>query len=157
MTGLDVLRRCAAYEKDMERLRTQRALAYDAATRITAQMGGGGGGRSQEISAKPERFALAAQWLDRRMDARRAMYALELSEAARLLSDMEPATCEALRLTMIAGLTAPQAAEAMRRTQDSVRGMLRRGRNELRQKESELPQDMDYREMDRRFKQRTPP
>ena len=154
MNGLDVLRRCAAYENEMEKLRGQKAMALDAAVRSTPGMDATGGGRSSDISAKPERFVQAADWLERRMSARRCMYAMELEEAARLLERMEPANAEALRLVMISGCTVRQAAGEMRRSCDAVRGLLSRSRSILKDTPSRLSDDPDYQDLLRQYSRR---
>lgn len=154
MNGLDVLRRCAAYENEMEKLRGQKAMALEAAVRITPGMDATGGGRSSDISAKPERFVQAADWLERRMSARRCMYAMELEEAARLLERMEPANAEALRLVMISGNTVRQAAGEMRRSCDAVRGLLSRSRSILKDTPSRLSDDPDYQDLLRQYSRR---
>lgn len=154
VNGLEVLRRCAAYTHDMEKLKSQKALALDAAVRITPGMDTSGGGRSSDISAKPERFVQAADWLERRMSARRCMYALELEEAARLLEHMEPANADALRLVMITGLTVRQAAGEMRRSCDAVRGLLSRSRSILKDTPSRLSDDPDYQDLLRQYSRR---
>ena len=154
MNGLDVLRRCAAYENEMEKLRGQKAMALDAAVRITPGMDATGGGRSSDISARPERFVQAADWLERRMSARRCMYAMELEEAARLLERMEPANAEALRLVMISGCTVRQAAGEMRRSCDAVRGLLSRSRSILKDTPSRLSDDPDYQDLLRQYSRR---
>ena len=85
MTGLDVLRACERYAGDMQRLTLQYQIAMDAATRVTPRLDGNSGGRSSDVRSAPERFAVKAEGLTKRMDARRAMYAMELEEAANLL------------------------------------------------------------------------
>ena len=125
-----------------------------AAVRITPGMDATGGGRSSDISAKPERFVQAADWLERRMSARRCMYAMELEEAARLLERMEPANAEALRLVMISGCTVRQAAGEMRRSCDAVRGLLSRSRSILKDTPSRLSDDPDYQDLLRQYSRR---
>lgn len=156
MTGLDVLRRCAAYETEMARLRQQHALAMDAATRVSPSLDRDGG-RSSEVSSKAERFAVKADWLERRMIARRWLYAQELDEAARLLPQLEIAAAEAIRLVMISGQTVRQTAGEMRRSEDAVRALLRRGRLQLAALSSALDQDPEYAEQMRVWKSQRAP
>jgi len=145
MTGLDVLRRCAAYEGEMERLRQQYALAMDAATRVSPVLGKDGG-RTEGAGSKAERFVVKADWLERRMIARRWLYAQDLDEASRLLPQLETAPAEAIRLVMVSGHTVRMAAGEMRRSEDAVRALLRRGRLQLAALRSPLDEDPEYRE-----------
>lgn len=156
MNGLDVLRRCAAYESEMERLRQQVALAMDAATRVSPSLDRDGG-RSSDVRSKAETFAARADWLDRRMIARRWLYAQELDEASRLLPQISPAPAEAVRLVMISGETVRMAAGEMRRSEDAVRALLRRGRQELAALPSALDQDPEYAEQLRVWKSQRAP
>ena len=151
MTGLEVLRACERYAGDMRRLQVALDIAKDAATRITPAYGAQAGGRGGDRMSAPERFALRAEGLTRRMDARRAMYALELAEAARLLETMEPLTARMLYLRMIGGLTVKQVSTETDVGLDSVRGILARGRAQLSGMDSGLDRDMTWREMHERY------
>ena len=156
MTGLDVLRRCQAYGQEMERLRQQHALAMDAATRVSPSLDRDGG-RSSGVRSKAETFAVRADWLERRMLARRWLYAQELDEASRLLPQVSTAPSEAIRLVMISGETVRMAAGEMRRSEDAVRALLRRGRQELAALQSDLDRDPEYQEQMRVWKSQRPP
>jgi DNA-directed RNA polymerase specialized sigma24 family protein len=154
MTGLEVLTMCERYAGDMRRLKLSYDMAMDAATRVTPRMDGNGGGRSSDVRSAPERFAVKAEGISRRMDARRAMYALELQEAANLLEQLPPDMASVLYRRMIDGRTVKEIAVELDLTVDSVRGKLARGRTALSGMASELDGDWDYREMETRFRQK---
>ena len=144
MNGLDVLKQCERYREDMARLRTSYNLALDAATRVTPTLSGMPG-RSGSPTVRPERFALQSDAIERRMSARRAMYALELSEAACLLEMLtQPYLAECIRLRMIENEPIKGVAEKVDRSVDGVRSALRRARLELSAMQSPLGEDMDY-------------
>ena len=129
MTGMDVMERCRMYDRDMERLRLQAAMARDAVTRATrsADTIGHGGGEDR-IAA----YTARADAIARAMDARTAMHEAELCEAARLIAALDPSQGEAVYQLFIRGQTVRQAAAAMHTTEASVRGLRRRARDALR-------------------------
>ena len=128
MTGYDVFLACRGYERDMERLRMQAAMARDAVTRATrsAEVSGHGGGEDR-IAA----YAARADALSRAMDARRAMYDMEQDAAARLIARMETRQGQAIYLLMVRGMTVRQCAACMHTTEAAVRGLRRRAREAL--------------------------
>lgn len=154
MDGLETLRQCEAYARDMERLRVSYQMALEAATRTTPRLDADGGGRSG-VSNAPERFAERADWIRRRMDARRAMYAMELDAAADLMELLPPDIADALRLVMIEGDTIRQAAGHMGKSVDGVRYLLRRGR-QLAMGVDGLLVSAEYRDMAARYRRRSP-
>ena len=154
MTGLEVLRACERYAGDMRRLKLQYDLAMDAATRITPRMDGNGGGRSSDVRSAPERFAVKAEGITRRMDARRAMYALELAEAANLLERLPVDMAAILSRRMIDGRTVKEIAIELDVSVDAARAKLSRGRTSLSGITSGLDDDWDYREQESRYRQK---
>lgn len=147
MTGLEVLTMCERYAGDMRRLKLSYDMAMDAATRVTPRMDGNGGGRSSDVRSAPERFAVKAEGISRRMDARRAMYALELQEAANLLEQLQPDMASVLYRRMIDGRTVKEIAIELDVSVDAVRARLARGRTALSGMASELDKDWDYGEL----------
>lgn len=129
MTGMDVLERCRAYERDMERLRLQAAMARDAVTRATRSADAiGHGGGEDRIAA----YTARADALDRAMAARTAMHEAELLTAARLIAALDTAQGQAIYHLYILGETVRQTAAAMHTTEASVRGLRRRAKDALR-------------------------
>ena len=157
MTGLDVLGRCEAYEREIERLRGQRAMALEAATRISPCVDENKVSPGGERTSPAERFAIASEWIGQRMGARLYLYSRELMEAVRLLAALPPSNARSLRLTMVDGLSVKEAAAEMRRSEDSVRGLLRRGRSMLASEHSSLGEDLEYQQQLRLFYRSTPP
>jgi len=154
MTGLDVLRACERYAGDMQRLTLQYQIAMDAATRVTPRLDGNSGGRSSDVRSAPERFAVKAEGLTKRMDARRAMYAMELEEAANLLERLPPDMAAILNRRMIDGKTVKEIAVEMDVSVDAARAKLSRGRTSLSGMPSRLDEDWDYREQEARYRQK---
>lgn len=138
MTGMDVMERCRAYERDMERLRLQVAMARDAVTRATrsAETIGHGGGEDR-IAA----FTARADAIARAMDARTAMHEAELCEAARLIAALDPSQGAAVYQLFVRGQTVRQTAAAMHTTEPSVRGLRRRARDALLLMDAQLGAD----------------
>ena len=128
MTGMDVMERCRAYERDMERLRLQAAMARDAVTRATrsAETIGHGGGEDRMAA-----FAARADAIARAMDARTALHEAELCEAARLIAALDPSQGAAVYQLFVRGQTVRQTAASMHTTEASVRGLRRRARDAL--------------------------
>lgn len=128
MTGMDVMERCRAYERDMERLRLQAAMARDAVTRATrsADTIGHGGGEDRIAAYTARVDALA-----RAMDARTAMHEAELLTAARLIAALDTAQGQAIYHLYILGETVRQTDAAMHTTEASVRGLRRRAKDAL--------------------------
>ncbi len=128
MTGMDVLRRCRNYDKDMERLRLRRAMMLDAVTRVTrSPTTSGHGGGADKMGA----YAARADALELAMEIRARMYEMELSEATRLASTIEPAQGSAIYLKMVRGMTVRQVAATLHASEDSVRGLQRRAADAL--------------------------
>lgn len=128
MTGLCVMERVRSYERDMERLRLQAAMARDAVTRATrsADTIGHGGGEDR-IAA----YTARADALARAMDARTDMHEMELSAAARMIAALDTAQGRAMYHLYILGQTVRQTAAAMHTTEASVRGLRRRAKDAL--------------------------
>lgn len=124
MTGMDVLRRIRAYEKDMQRLRLRRLCAQDAATQCTRSADmtghGGGGDRMSEYMARIDA-------IEREMVEREAQLALDLELAAKLVSAIDPAQGAVLHMRMVRGMTVRETAASLHTSCDSVRGLYRRG------------------------------
>lgn len=154
MTGLEVLTMCERYAGDMRRLKLSYDMAMDAATRVTPRMDGNGGGRSSDVRSAPERFAVKAEGITRRMDARRAMYALELQEAANLLEQLPPDMASVLYRRMIDGRTVKEIAIELDVSVDAVRARLSRGRTSLSGLSSELDKDWDYAELTAKYQRK---
>ena len=122
------MERCRMYDRDMERLRLQAAMARDAVTRATrsADTIGHGGGEDR-IAA----YTARADAIARAMDARTAMHEAELCEAARLIAALDPSQGAAVYQLFVRGQTVRQTAAAMHTTEPSVRGLRRRARDAL--------------------------
>ena len=146
MNGLEVLTFCKRYPVDMKKLTQSYAIAMDAATRITPRMDGNGGIRSSDVRSAPEQFAVRAESLSQRMEARRSMYALELQEATALLELIHPETASVLYSNMICGKTIKEIAVEMDASIDSIRARLARGRTALSTLDSSLDHDPEYQE-----------
>lgn len=128
MTGLSMMERVRGYERDMERLRLQAAMARDAVTRATRSADAiGHGGGEDRIAA----FAARVDALTRAMDARTEMHEAELFTAARLIAALDTAQGQAMYRLYILGDTVRQTAAAMHTTEASVRGLRRRARDAL--------------------------
>ena len=151
MTGLEVLTMCERYAGDMRRLKLSYDMAMDAATRVTPRMDGNGGGRSSDVRSAPERFAVKAEGISRRMDARRAMYALELQEAANLLERLAPDMASVIYRRMIDCRTVKEIAVELDVSVDAVRARLSRGRTALSGMSSGLDDDWDYRDLSAKY------
>lgn len=152
MTGLDVLRACERYAGDMQRLKLHYDMAMDAATRVTQRLDGNGGGKSSEVSSAPERFAVRAEGILRRMEARRTMYALELQEAANLLERLPADMAGMIYRRMVEGKTVKELAVDDDTSVDAVRGLLTRGRTALSGMPSSLDGDWNYLEQEGRYR-----
>lgn len=136
MTGMDVLRRCAGYARDMERMRVRLASCRDAMTRVTrpmdAQGHGGSGDKMGEMAAR-------ADELERGMAARREAYEMELVEALRLVGLIDsPEAAAVLYGRYVSGDTYAAIACAQRTTESAVRGSHRRGVDALNTMRSAL-------------------
>lgn len=120
------MERVRSYERDMERLRMQAAMARDAVTRATrsADTIGHGGGEDR-IAA----YTARADALARAMNARTDMHEMELSAAARMIAALDTAQGQAMYYLYILGDTVRQTAAAMHTTEASVRGLRRRARD----------------------------
>ncbi len=123
MTGMDVLRRCSGYDRDMERLRLRRAMAMDAATHVTRSMSASGHGDGADRMGA---YAARTDALDRAMSIRTRMYEMELAEAARLVTVIEPVQGRVIYLRKVRGMTVRQTAAVLHTSEDSVRGLQRR-------------------------------
>lgn len=128
MTGLCVMERVRSYERDMDRLRLQAAMARDAVTRATRSADAiGHGGGEDRIAA----YTARADALARAMDARTDMHEMELSAAARMIAALDTAQGQAMYHLYILGQTVRQTAAAMHSTEASVRGLRRRAKDAL--------------------------
>ena len=128
MTGMDVLRRCSEYEKDMARLRLRIRCAKDAVTRLTRSTDTSGhGGGEDKMSAYVGRL----DELERALIAREEQYIRDVELAARLVARIDPMQGQAIHLRMVCGLTIRQTAAELRTSESSVRGLCRRGQEAL--------------------------
>ena len=127
MTGDKVVRAAMAYDKDVQAIRLQLALADDVALRITQQIGGqgarGGGHSDKPLAVAARRDELQAAWR-----ARDLCYKLELAEAARLIGEIPWVSCaDVMRRTCFSGDSLRQVAASMKQSEDGVRSLRRRG------------------------------
>lgn len=123
MTGMDVLRRCSGYGRDMERLMLRHAMAMDAVMQVTRGLSASGHGSGADRMGS---YAARKDALERAMSLRTRMYEMELCEAARLVTLIEPAQGRAIYLRMVRGMTVRQTAGVLHASEDSVRGLTRR-------------------------------
>ena len=128
MTGMDVLRRVRAYDKDMARMRLRLSCARDAAMRITRSTDTTGHGGLQD---KMGEHAAKVDQIEHEMDARRAQYERDLVTAGILVGNLEPQQGRAMYLRMVRGMTVRQTAGEMHLSEGSVKGLYRRGRETL--------------------------
>ena len=144
MTGDKVVRAAMAYEKDVQAIELQLALADDVALRITQQIGGQGA-RGSGHSDRPLAVISRRDELMRAMRAREFCYNLELTEAARLIGKIPWIACaDVMRRTCFAGDSLRQVAASMKQSEDGVRSMRRRGWRALATMESVLGMDAEY-------------
>lgn len=144
MTGDKVVRAAMAYEKDVQAIELQLALADDVALRITQQIGGQGA-RGSGHSDRPLAVISRKDELTRAMRAREFCYNLELTEAARLIGKIPWIACaDVMRRTCFAGDSLRQVAASMKQSEDGVRSMRRRGWRALATMESALGKDAEY-------------
>ena len=145
MTGDKVVRAAMAYEKDVQGIALQLALADDVALRITQQIGGQGA-RGSGHSDKP--LAVVAR-RDELLSARRARdlcYKMELAEAARLIGEIPWIACaDVMRRTCFSGDSLRQVAASTKQSEDSVRSLRRRGWRVLAGMRSRLADNEEYR------------
>lgn len=125
MTGMDVLRRCAEYEKDVRRMKTMLRSTRDAMTRVTrptdAQGHGGAGDKLGSLTAR-------ADEIERGMAARREAYDMELVEALRLVGTIDaPDVSAVMYAHYVSGDTYAAIAVGQNSTDNAVRGLRRRG------------------------------
>lgn len=145
MTGMDVLRRCRAYDKDMERLKLRQLCARDIMTKATRSAAViGHGEQADKMSEYMARVDAAA----RARDARAEMYQMELDEAARLIAGLAPGQGAAIHYHMIRGLTLRQTAAEMRMEESSVRGLYRRARGNMERARSGLDAEETYKRLE---------
>lgn len=130
MTGMDVLRQCRRYSEDVQRLELRRQMAMDAATRITAGMGQCGG-RSGDVSDKAGRYACTSLMIDQALEARKAMYNMELMCAGELFNRLSIDMAEVMNARMLMGLTVRQTAATLQKSESSVRGLYARARTQM--------------------------
>ena len=150
MTGMDVLRQCRRYDEDVKRLMLKRQMAMDAATRITAGMGEGGG-RSGDVSDKAGRYALTACQIDQALQARKLMYSMEILCAGDLFNRLPIDMAEVMNSRMLLGLTTRQTAAEMQRSESAVRSLYARAREQLESMPACMGRADEYREAARRY------
>lgn len=134
MTGMDVLRRVRAYEKDMARLRLQLACVRDAALRITRSTDTTGHGGQED---KMGEYAAKVDGIERMLAEREAIHNRDLICAGALIAGLDPAQGSVMYCRMVRGLTERQTAAQLSTSQDSVRGLYRRAREALLRTEIE--------------------
>lgn len=125
MTGMDVLRRCRDYERDVRRMKAMLRNTRDAMKRITrptdAQGHGGAGDRLGNLTAR-------ADEIERGICARKAAYNMEVMEALRLVGEMDsPEASAVMYAKYVEGSTYAAIAVGRRTSEDAVRGAHRRG------------------------------
>ena len=145
MNGMDVMRRCAAYERDMERMQTMLLFLRDAATRITrptdAQGRGGGGDKMAELAA-------CADEIERSRQARCQTHNMEIVEALRLVGEMRTPEMGAIFYRKyVGGETYAAIAAGLRTSEDSVRSTHRRGMSLLMNTPTQLARSDEYRRL----------
>lgn len=128
MTGMDVLRRCRNYERDMERLKLRIMCAKDAVLQCTRSMDMTSYGG---VDDKMGRYAAKVDGIEREMEDRRIQYLLDVELAAGLLARLEPMQGKVLHQRMILGVSVKETAVNLHISCDSVRGLYRRGCGEL--------------------------
>lgn len=124
MTGMDVMRRCRAYESDMARLRLRLRVAQDAATRTTRSPETAGRGGSGDRMGD---YAARADAIYREMREREAQYRQDIDLAARLIAKLEPDQGTVIYLRMVRGMTMRQIAAELHTSESSAKGFFRRG------------------------------
>jgi len=143
MTGMDVLRQCRRYSEDRDKLKLQKQIALDAATRITA--GASGGGRSGGVSDKPGSYGVKAKAIETAIEARETMYAYELLCAGEMVAQLNVDAASVMHARMIRRLTVRQTAAALHKSESSVRGLYARARTELDGMRSRIGESAEYR------------
>lgn len=144
MTGDKVVRAAMAYEKDVQAIELQLALADDVALRITQQISGQGALGSGH-SDKPLAVISRRDELTRARRAREFCYKLELAEAARLIGEIPWISCaDVMRRTCFSGDSLRQVAASMKQSEDGVRSLRRRGWRALATMSSELGKNAEY-------------
>lgn len=150
MTGMDVLRRCRSYKKDIERLNLRRMCAQDVATRSTRSMDVSGhvGGMTDAMG----NYVARVDEIDRMISIRKEMYAIEREAAAVLIAGFsEPMQGIAMYHGWLCGLTTRQTAAVMKNSESAVRGLRRRGREILEGLDAELDTNPEYLELSRMY------
>lgn len=143
MTGMDVLRRCASYARDMDRLRLRRRQIRDAATRITRSPDAQGHGAVEDKAAA---LIARADEIERGMHARERAHDMEVVEALRLVGELAtPDTSAVLYARYVEGLTYGALAARMRASEDAVRSALRRGERAIDRQRTRLHDMPEYR------------
>ena len=133
-----------AYKSDSRRIQLQILLTEDAARRVTQIMGSQGGGSSTGDKVG-ETVARKADLTTAR-EARKACFFMEIEETARLISQIASQECgEVMRRACLLGESQRQIAGGLRRSEESVRGLRRRGWSALEQIESDLDEREVYR------------
>lgn len=144
MTGDKIVRAAMAYDKDVQAIRLQLALADDVALRITQQIGGQGA-RGGGHSDKPLAVISRRDELTQARRAREFCYKLELAEAARLIGEIPWISCaDVMRRTCFSGDSLRQVAASMKQSEDGVRSLRRRGWRALAGMRSALAENEAY-------------
>ena len=147
MTGMDVLRRVRAYEKDIGKLKLHRMCAYELATGATRAAGASGSSSGSGKSDKPECYSAEVDAVDRAIEARGKMREMEVMEAARLIMALDPAQGQAMYLYYVRGMTVRQTAGQMKTSEGSVRGLMRRGREAMEAECAKLDDEESYQKL----------
>ena len=128
MTGLDVLRRCSWYKKDMERLKLRLDCVRDAALRVTRSADATGhGGQTDKMGD----YAAKVDEIEREMQRRREQYARDVGTAARLIERLDPVQGSVLYMRMVQGKSVQQICAQLYYGESTVKKLLREGRAEL--------------------------
>ncbi|MDO5300100.1 MAG: hypothetical protein Q4F18_11775 [Clostridia bacterium] len=142
MTGMDVLRRCAAYERDVRRMKAMLHGIRDVMTRVTrptdAQGRGGAGDRLGNLTAR-------ADEIERGICARKAAYNMEVMEALRLVGEMDnPGISTVMYSKYVEGCTYAAIAMRQKTSESAVRSAHRRGCEALKAVRSGLTDSAAY-------------
>lgn len=143
MTGLDVLRRCQTYAREMEQLNARIYFARDALTRCTrstdAQGHGGSGDKMLEIVTQIDE-------LERRAKAKETAHSFEVIEAAMLCGRLnDPLVARMTYGRLVEGQTMRQMMGELHLTStDTAKALYKRGRELLTEMTSGLERNEAY-------------
>lgn len=149
MNGMDVLRQCAAYGKDREKLLARRYYAQEARTRMRSGFTSTPQGNAS--SDKIGNMTAQISECEYGLEVREEMYRLELAEASRLMECVAPDVGRILYGRYVMGLTMRQIAGEQTRSEGSIRGLRRRGEVEMENLRTLLEYNERYAELAAEF------